>query len=370
MAKAIQPAVTASGISFELDRFEFGGGGRLELSGRWFGVRGRRFMRPTLTLALDGERHRALADLEHKPWAAEDGEPWHASFPWPEGTDVLETELSVAPDITVCLPALSAALEPAQRFIALPREEFMSIGTVAAPRPDAAVAEQRPDAPVAETGPEEAREPSDETAEVQAAAGGPTGSERSLESELKAVRAELEAAQLELSAALARRDAAVADVERAIAQRDQAVADREQAAVQRDDAVPERDRAISERDRAVAERDGAIADVEQAIADLEEAIVERDEAIAQQRQAITERDQAQLALATSQSALADAQTALGRAAHERDEAITVHGAALVMRNATRALPAYQRHVGWFRRGLLIAVLLGAAIALLTVLHVL
>ena len=61
-------------IAFEVERLEQADGGRVEVEGRWFGVRGRRFVRPTLTLLVDGAEQRYLADLEQKPWAAEDGE--------------------------------------------------------------------------------------------------------------------------------------------------------------------------------------------------------------------------------------------------------------------------------------------------------
>jgi hypothetical protein len=84
-------------------------GDRLEVAGCWFGVRGRRFVRPTLIVRRDGTdgEGRALAELEHKPWAAQDGEPWIAAFalavdPQDTGTEI---ELSVAPDITVTLSA-------------------------------------------------------------------------------------------------------------------------------------------------------------------------------------------------------------------------------------------------------------------------
>src|SRR5947209_14668234 len=89
-------------IVFELDQFELTGDDRLEVRGRWFGVRGRRFVRPTLLLLADGERSRWLADLEHKPWLAEDGEPWEAAFPCGiESSLVSEAELAVAPDISI-----------------------------------------------------------------------------------------------------------------------------------------------------------------------------------------------------------------------------------------------------------------------------
>jgi hypothetical protein len=72
--------------------------------GRWYGVRGRRFVRPSLILAADGgDSRRVLAELDDKPWAAEDGEPWRATFrlggELPDG----RLELTVAPDITVTL---------------------------------------------------------------------------------------------------------------------------------------------------------------------------------------------------------------------------------------------------------------------------
>src|ERR1700739_2543393 len=106
MAEAVEPATTGpSGVAFELGRFEMPEKHRREVNGRWFGVRGRRFIRPSLTLVADEEQRRLLADLDHKPWAAEDGQPWEATFPYDEPEDHwLEAELSVAPDITVTLP--------------------------------------------------------------------------------------------------------------------------------------------------------------------------------------------------------------------------------------------------------------------------
>lgn len=92
------------GISFDVDRLSVGSAGRLEVTGRWYGVRGRRFMRPTLTLTLkaDGGERRVLADLEHKPWAAQDGDAWLAAFPFDGELEAAERiELAVAPDIMV-----------------------------------------------------------------------------------------------------------------------------------------------------------------------------------------------------------------------------------------------------------------------------
>ncbi|HWF36005.1 MAG TPA: hypothetical protein VG295_11550 [Solirubrobacteraceae bacterium] len=91
-------------VTFELDRLQRDGDRGLVVRGRWSGIRGRRFVRPTLTMRIDGANHRLLADLEHKPWAAEEGEEWVALFsPAPPAGEVEEIELSVAPDITVSL---------------------------------------------------------------------------------------------------------------------------------------------------------------------------------------------------------------------------------------------------------------------------
>ena len=82
MSQASKPVVRVGRVAFELERFELATGERCELEGRWFGVRGRRFMRPALTVVVDGQPTRLLADLADKPWAAEDGELWNAAFPF------------------------------------------------------------------------------------------------------------------------------------------------------------------------------------------------------------------------------------------------------------------------------------------------
>ena len=89
-------------VAFEVDRIEWPAPDRVEIAGRWFGVRGRRFVRPTLELEVDGEPRRMLALLDHKPWEAEDGEEWVAAFDWDgEQADLSGGELSVGPDVSV-----------------------------------------------------------------------------------------------------------------------------------------------------------------------------------------------------------------------------------------------------------------------------
>ena len=94
----------AAQVRFEVEQFEVVDGDRCEVRGRWFGVRGRRFLRPVLTFTTNGRSRRLHADLAGKPWAAEEGGPWRATFPGAlGGTELVGVELSVAPDLTVAL---------------------------------------------------------------------------------------------------------------------------------------------------------------------------------------------------------------------------------------------------------------------------
>ena len=106
---------------FELERFQFAGPDRLEVEGRWFGVRGRRFVRPVLTVQVRGRRRRLLASLEHKPWTADEGQMWIAAFPWRGSQeDVSGGELEVGA-LTVELPAPGGATQGARRRRRSPR---------------------------------------------------------------------------------------------------------------------------------------------------------------------------------------------------------------------------------------------------------
>src|SRR3954464_4482695 len=91
-------------VTFEVERFEWAADDRLELEGRWFGLRGRRFIRPTLDVQVDGEPRRLLALMEHKPWAALDGEDWLAAFKWEGDRGDVAAELAVGADLSFALP--------------------------------------------------------------------------------------------------------------------------------------------------------------------------------------------------------------------------------------------------------------------------
>ena len=95
---------TATEPAFVVERFNVSDG-RVEVAGHWRHVRGRRFVRPVLWLQKGESRQRLMAVLDHKPWAADDGEPWLAAFKWEGGKlDVDRAELEVGRELVVELP--------------------------------------------------------------------------------------------------------------------------------------------------------------------------------------------------------------------------------------------------------------------------
>src|SRR5919106_5757132 len=103
MAAPITDIATGRPV-FVTERFE-PAGERLEVAGHWRGLRGRRFVRPVLWLHDGEQRRRLIAVLDHKPWAAEDGEPWIAAFAWTGGKiDADRAELEVGRDLVVDVP--------------------------------------------------------------------------------------------------------------------------------------------------------------------------------------------------------------------------------------------------------------------------
>ncbi len=121
-------------VAFEVERVGWPSPDRLEVVGRWFGVRGRRFIRPTLDIEVDGEPRRMLAVLDHKPWAVEDGVDWIAAFAWQgEPVDLTGSELTVGPDITVELvPSEKKSAVDTRRFARPPRADVLETELAAA----------------------------------------------------------------------------------------------------------------------------------------------------------------------------------------------------------------------------------------------
>ena len=95
----------AGAAVLEIERFEWAAPDRIELVGVWSGLRGRRFIRPTLVLEGEGAPKRLLAALEHKPWTADDGEEWVAAFAWDGPVGKFESaDLNVGSGIDLKLP--------------------------------------------------------------------------------------------------------------------------------------------------------------------------------------------------------------------------------------------------------------------------
>ena len=246
-------------VTFEVDRFEWSAPDTLEVRGRWHGLRGHRFLRPTLDVQAVGQRRRMLAVLEHKPWAAEEGEEWVAAFLWTGPPARLEdAELTVSPDLAVQLP-LPDGPEDETDEAAAPAGERRQ-----ARRPRTAVLEAELAAALAEVDKRDeelarVRESHSESArELRERARTAQESARQLESELQKVRDQLAAAEAQAETKLGdlrkERDAAVTARDRSASEAADARAERD-AAVKRVKAVEvERDALTESRDRARQER--------------------------------------------------------------------------------------------------------------------
>jgi hypothetical protein len=257
--------------SFEVERFELADNARLELRGRWFGVRGRRFMRPALTAVASGREQRILAVLDHKPWNAEDGEIWLAVFPCSTDPAALtQSELTVAPDVTVPLPKPStpAGRRPRRgaRHRSSPRQRDTKVGDASHAR---AAADER---------------------------GGPDDGLR-----------------LQRDAALRSRDEAVTELRAVKREYEQLGAERRQA-LEAGEAITERQKSTEEEERLRVEDLRAEAERERAGARLAaQTARERDEAREARDEAARERDEAR-------AEREDAQRARNRMLAERDSA--------------------------------------------------
>jgi hypothetical protein len=276
---------------FEVERFELAGDARIEVRGRWSGVRGRRFMRPTLTGVAGGREQRILAVLDDKPWIAEEGEIWRAAFPCSTDPAALrDAELTVAPDVTVplappsapgpaeALGARDAAL--AERHDAIEAEVALRIADLRAE----AERERAGARLAAQTARERdaARAARDEAARERDAARSERDSavqERNrmlAERDTAKSRIEELARQWELTAALGtrrtlERDTVTVERERLARDRDAVLEERDRLACDHDVVLEERDRlardhdvVLEERDRTASERDAALAELDSA----------------------------------------------------------------------------------------------------------
>jgi hypothetical protein len=273
MTTSRDTAAAPPGVSFEVDRFAWADG-RLEVSGRWYGIRGRRFLRPTLDVEVDGSPRRMLAVLEHKPWAADDGEEWVAAFDWSGDPVALAVaELAVAPELAVVLPPPTGGPTKKARSAKAAGERLEA----APPRAQA------------------------------------------LEAELTEARAEISTLRDRLAAEQKAWQERVAQVE---ALRDETAAAKSAAEAERDETAAARDAALSDRDDLVSARDAAAAERDAARAERAAAVAARNAALADTAKATSERDKALREKAAVEHELAAARKARDKARHERNEWLT------------------------------------------------
>jgi hypothetical protein len=336
-------------VAFELDRFEVTDDGRLEVAGRWFGVRGLRFVRPSLLLQTDRGERSLLALLDHKPWAPEEGDEWIAAFPWDGGQiDPAQAELAVAPSVVVPLagrretasrngggrPALREKLDAEERHA---RRLESEVGWMREERDDLVARADR------------AREERDRAIADRDAA----------RRERDRIEAELDAAVAERDELRAARSATSAEAESAVRQREAALRRAERAEAEYDEAKRERDAAVAHARRAAADRDGAVRDREVAFHERDQAARERDSAFRGRSAALSERDAA-------------------RNRHENLSAATVRDLVPRARSPLEALPppATARdpwgpgHANWLARIGVATILLGLILVLVVLLRLL
>jgi len=341
------PGAASSEVDFELERFERAADDRIEISGRWYGLRGRRFVRPVLNLSVGGTRRRAIALLEHKPWAADDGKTWMAAFRCPDGAgDIESAELELGPGLVVELPApggkTTAAVRmsslrpdatPGVRFGSTDEDEDAERPDASQPagrgRPVPSAGDRRPGAAASTAG--DAGRPAPSARHRRAGAAASTAGERSTTERATAGERGAWAAAATAPARPPRERAPAPPRDVLTA----AHAERDEAIAARDEAERERLIALSDRDDALSRRDAALRDVGRAVAERDEAIAERDRLATELERVTRERD---IAHAERNRTLQDAEAV----ARERDQAAAERDAA--RSELSRALPAREEAI--------------------------
>jgi hypothetical protein len=287
-------------VAFEAERVGWPSPDRLEVVGRWFGVRGRRFIRPTLYVDADGAPRRLLAVLDHKPWAVEDGQEWIAAFAWDgEPVDLAGSELTVGPGITVELSP-AGEREPAERRFARPARADVLGSELAGVREKAQKLSRDLHAARADHAAEIARTAQEHEGELERVREERASGEQEAERRIADLRSELDAARdratgLETALRTVRDELAVARADvashRAGLERDRAAAMDEASHAAADEVAQlqsERDAARDESVKARAERDAARRESATARGERDAAIRDRDRA-RQERQVMLSR---------------------------------------------------------------------------------
>lgn len=269
---------------------------RLEISGHWSGVRGRRFVRPSLVLA-DGRR--LLAVLDHKPWAP-DAPDWTAAFVWEGETHVEGAMLDVAPGIEIDLPDVrpnGRMTKPARRETRFerpapaakkpPKIESPPPAAKVVP-PPAAEAASPPPAPRVELPPAEATDDG-RLGELRAELSAAAAERDSLTGDKAALVAERKRLEEQTAALTAERDNAVSARDAALSKRDEVVSRAEALEARLDALIAERDEAVAESDAHERQRDRAEEQCAAMERERDQAVAERD-SLRRERAAIAPTD--------------------------------------------------------------------------------
>jgi hypothetical protein len=367
------PEVVSNGVTFEVERFEWVDGDRLEVTGRWYGLRGHRFVRPVLVVqGTHDEQRRLLAVLDHKPWAAEDGDEWIAAFPWEgEPLELTSAELAVAPSLAVDLPVprVPGQGDPAPAGSEGPLHARRG---PAEPKPD-----PEPEAPAPAPAAAPARRGRSKAAKPAPPPESPAPGESVTPEEVAALRAQLASEQAsvrrlatqleEAHQGLAAARAAADDHDVLVAERDAAVAARDEA---RANANLDHDAVIEERDRAVSERAAALYARDEALDERAAANFERESAITERDAAFAERDRA---IEAHRAAVRDLE-ALEQRVAVAEQARLEEIANAPPAGAVRATPGEDRDtpqrpaIVWVQRVVALIVLVVWAIVVYKVLH--
>lgn len=317
------PVPDSSVPGFELERLGIDDG-KVRVAGWWYGVRGRRFIRPSLRAIGAGSRARALAELEHKPWSPEDEQPWLAEFVWEHPLhDVEAFELAVAPDLAVRIP-LPATPARADKGADAPARSGDEIVEPLDARPADGMANR--------------------LGRVTSAHRSQADGDVSSPAPVRITRAEQQRAR-----ALAARDAAIAERARLIEAHDQAMADCERlreelgealarsasAVANRDRAVTENRRVADERDRALRERDDALVLSVHARAERDALSDERRALLSEREGLIKTRDQARAERNGLLAHYSQQQPVRERLMRERDEAMALRAQLAAERDGLR-----------------------------------
>jgi hypothetical protein len=343
----LEPLSRTAQVQFELEQFEVIDGDRCEVRGRWLGIRGRRFLRPVLTFTVDGRSIRLLADLAGKPWAAEDGGTWRASFPCAlSGAELVGAELSVAPDVTVALPSRRPT-----------SPESAPAGERAAPGPAPYTTDQSH--PQATPSPFEPRSRADAGERLRRELVDARAEQRRLQNEADHLRVEKDDAAQRITELIARSG----EVEREL---DALTRAREQLAAELQRVAGERDEALFGLDAMTAKRDAARYDYTELVRKLKAREAAHQQTLTDRDRAIADRDDARAApdAAVAKSAK------LARANDQPPSAdpSTIRDRATLPRRTTGLRPGMRSHVRSFRHVSPAVVLL--VIALLVTLIVL